>query len=277
MTVSAQTMVDINKVWNVSSCINFGSCGTTNYYFGGDTTIGIHQYKLLIVDRDSGIMAPYEPIAMREDTAARQIFFYESTGETLVYDFSILQGNSYTTTINGCYLKITADSVDTVVLLNGESRKRIWVTIQSISGSCFPFSIYYEIWIEGIGSLQGLTRAGYYTFVADDMNELICFHENDTLKYHNNNYTGCFFSNIGTNQKQAKTNFKIFPNPTSGFITIETDETTELKEVLIKDVFGRTILTTDKLTVDLSNFCSGIYILNLVTDKGCYEKIVIRK
>ncbi len=68
ISTNAQTIVDTNKVWNVVTCLNFGSCGTTVFSFGADTTIGIYQYKKLILNLDSGGFGLYYPIAAREDT-----------------------------------------------------------------------------------------------------------------------------------------------------------------------------------------------------------------
>lgn len=273
----AQTMVDTGKVWNVAECLNFGPCGTINYSFGGDTTIGLHQYKLLIVDNDSAAFgSPYEPIALREDTAMKQIYFYDYGGDALVYDFSLTQGASYTTTWRSCTLSITADSVDNVILLNGELRKRVFVTITKLSGSCF-WGSFTETWIEGIGSLMGLTSAMYYSFVADVYPELICFHENDTMKYHNANYSSCFFTTVGVEELYEVSPIKIFPNPTSDVVSIQYDAGMKLHSVIILNFLGRTLMATSKPEIDLSQLAEGIYFVQVKTDKGNYQAKVLRK
>lgn len=279
LKANAQTMVDTGKVWNVAKCLNFGPCGTTNYSFGADTTIGLHQYKLLIVDDDSGAFwAPYEPIAIREDTTAKQIFFYIDSGESLIYDFSISQGASYTITFMGCNLSITADSVDTVVLLSGESRKRMWVTITTLGGSCFSSS-YTEIWIEGIGSLLGLTRAAYFAFVADVYPELICFHENDTLKYHSTNYSSCFFTTVGVKELTEESQIKIFPNPASESISVQTSNSLgQLSHITILNSVGQIVMTSKPSNnIDLHELTSGLYFIQATNSKGIFTTTKFQK
>lgn len=173
MGVKAQTLVDTNQVWNVVECINFGACGTVAFHFDGDTTIGIYQYKILTLNTIDGGGGFIYPLAAREDTANKQVFFYYGNSEYLVYDFSLNSGDNFTTEINGCGFQMTVDSVDTVTLLNGESRKRMYL-------SNFNFQ---ETWIEGVGSLYGLTYVGINFCGADIYPELICFTENDTLKF----------------------------------------------------------------------------------------------
>jgi hypothetical protein len=278
ITTNAQTMVDTGKVWNVVGCLNnFVVCGTTNYSFGTDTIIGIQQYKLLNADNDSGFLSFYEPIALREDTINRQVFFYDISGENLIYDFSITQGASYSTTVGGCDIGITADSVDTIILLSGESRKRMQVTITAIGVSCLPFTSYTETWIEGIGSLMGLTKVGFYTYVADVFTELICFHENDTVKYHDTQYPSCFYSTVVVNELSSKNLIKIFPNPASDFISIRADNSDKIRYVIISNVFGEVLLTTDKTEIDLSEFSTGIYFVQVITESGNYISKVLKK
>ena len=117
---NAQSLVDTNKVWNVVSCLNFGPCGTTVFSFGADTTIGTFQYKKLIVNRDSAGFAYSYPIAAREDTITKRIYFYEN-GEYLAYDFSLNQGDTFTTSLNGCNLQMTPNPFTESTILSFEN------------------------------------------------------------------------------------------------------------------------------------------------------------
>lgn len=81
----------------------------------------------------------------------------------------------------------------------------------------------------------------------------------------------------GINEIGTYSPFHIFPNPTSDFISIFSDNTTKLKTTSITNIFGQTILTTDKTTIDLSQLTSGIYFVQLRTERGNYETKVLRK
>lgn len=75
---------------------------------------------------------------------------------------------------------------------------------------------------------------------------------------------------IAINEISLNAFFDVFPNPTSNIITIRSDNSINIKTVTIKDLLGKTILTTDQTTVDLSQFESGIYFIEITTDKAKY-------
>ena len=81
----------------------------------------------------------------------------------------------------------------------------------------------------------------------------------------------------GINEIGANSPFHIYPNPTSDFISIFSDNTAKLRTTSITNIFGQTILTTDKTIIDLSQLATGIYFMQLRTDMGNYETKVLRK
>jgi hypothetical protein len=87
------------------------------------------------------------------------------------------------------------------------------------------------------------------------------------------------FSCLGTGIKEggAASPIDIFPNPTSNFIFVRSDNIIKFKTVTIKDMVGKTILTTDQPTIDLSGFQSGIYFIEITTDKEKYVAKVLRQ
>lgn len=262
---NAQTLVDTNKVWNVVTCLNFGGCGTAVLSFDGDTTIGTFQYKKLTVNRDSGSVGPYYPIAAREDTLTKQIFFYEN-GEYLAYDFSLNQGDTFTTSMNGCNLQMIVDSVDTVSLLNGELRKRIYLS-----------NFGQEIWIEGVGSLFGLTYVGAGTCTIDIYPQLICFKEDDTLKYQDPNFTNCFYNTLGIQELESKNNFKVIPNPFTETSTLIFENRISENDVLkIFNLQGKVIeeylnINGNEISIDREKMQSGIYFFRLMNEKRIHS------
>ena len=258
IATNAQTLVDTNKVWNVVTCINFGPCWTSVFYFDGDTTIGIHQYKKLMVSYDTSGGGYFSSYVAREDTATNQVFFNSSGSEYLAYDFSLNQGDTFTTDIDGCTIQMTVDSVDTVTLLNGESRKRMLLS-------------NLETWIEGVGSLYGLTNVGVYFCSFDIFPELNCFTENDTLKYQNLNYPDCFYA-LGISGLTSHDTFKLIPNPFSEFTTLTFENPLHERNLLkIFSTDGQIIkqyenVTGNQLRIDRSKMINGIYFFQLMND-----------
>ena len=64
----------------------------------------------------------------------------------------------------------------------------------------------------------------------------------------------------------------IYPNPTSGHITVTADG---LLLVEITDIQGRIVLSTTSSHIDLKGMPAGVYLLRTVTDKGCVIKKII--
>ena len=72
---------------------------------------------------------------------------------------------------------------------------------------------------------------------------------------------------IGINELNLNSPIHIFPNPTSDFIFVGAHNSRKYRTMTIKDIIGKTILTTDKETIDLSGFQPGLYFAEIITDK----------
>ena len=93
-------------------------------------------------------------------------------------------------------------------------------------------------------------------------------------------------STISTNIEEIidVNQFRVFPNPTNGDLTIEMEMKANL-EVLISlmSVDGRKVLETvktvdygmNRVALDLSKFTNGVYFLNIVDDKDIISRKVI--
>lgn len=71
----------------------------------------------------------------------------------------------------------------------------------------------------------------------------------------------------------------IYPNPTSSLVTIECKD---LKQVSVFDLEGKKILTkvnideSDKVSVNLENYPSGVYLIEVRTSDGVKTQKVIK-
>jgi len=78
---------------------------------------------------------------------------------------------------------------------------------------------------------------------------------------------------------EALSRTKAYPNPTQGIITIE-NENVVVEEVTIHDCSGNTIHSADEkgsvIQLDISNVPSGLYFLNIKTDKGSVTKRIMK-
>jgi hypothetical protein len=62
---------------------------------------------------------------------------------------------------------------------------------------------------------------------------------------------------------------KVYPNPSNGLFNLEYDNDTKVNQVNVYDGFGKLIMSLseeDLKTIDLTNYNSGVYFLEIITD-----------
>ncbi len=147
--------------------------------------------------------------------------------------------------------------IDTVALFNGEKRKRY-----TLEGGYTG----YDIWIECIGTLQGILYPGCEGSEGFST-ELLCFYINDSLLYQNPIHNSCFVSDVNTGNKELS-EMKIFPNPTSGIIHIDKPENIKLKYYNVYNSNGNIVIKNQMLksgVIKLPEDLNGVLIIELIT------------
>ncbi|HET6992373.1 MAG TPA: T9SS type A sorting domain-containing protein [Bacteroidia bacterium] len=265
------TLVDTGKVWTSTSCgYGWATTCVTNYYkMEQDTVIGSFTYKCVWESGDSGLVNPTWNLQgfMREDSS-RKVFYRDliDNQDSPIYDFGVIAGDTAHLVYGGYQpIAFVVDSTSTIVLQN-QTRNVYYLHDPS-------FSFYQpQTWIEGIGSLNELLvlRAPQVDYSSD----LLCFHENDTLKYFNPNYTDCYYNTTGIHEYGSENQISLSPNPTDGKFTIHFLEHSFQGKgtVVVKDVSGKTvwqqeIIANEKAEMDLSQLPSGLYFIS-ITAKG---------
>lgn len=89
-----------------------------------------------------------------------------------------------------------------------------------------------------------------------------------TYKLENN--LDCF-STITNQEEVSKGQLKIYPNPSNGIFTIETNSN---ENYSIYDVTGKLILSSNENNLDLSNQLRGVYFLKINSDKNEVIKLI---
>ncbi|PNQ74817.1 hypothetical protein C1T31_01375 [Hanstruepera neustonica] len=69
--------------------------------------------------------------------------------------------------------------------------------------------------------------------------------------------------------------FNLFPNPATTSFTIEIPQHLELKGVAIYNDLGQLVTTTTKSIVNISSLSSGVYVVEIITNKGKASKKLI--
>jgi hypothetical protein len=277
-----------------------------------DTVIGSYTYKILMNTLYTPCLMGY----VREDTAARKIYFIDNTSSTekMLYDFSMQVGDtitfnflsSFSGYVSGLY---TLDSISTVQVYAGP-RRQFWFACHSSPGSLI-FS-----WVESVGSLSYMaypyfynnTMYGSFSSCAGTQHHfdqfLTCFSHSSKVYFDNCAFTmaqnnpccnsvsdSCdYFSFIGgINELSSLNSMTIFPNPSSGKMTISIDvKHADDFEILVRDISGKKIMKEiplgkipegeKEMEIDLSSFANGFYIVELKTTEGSvYRKLLIQK
>jgi len=83
-------------------------------------------------------------------------------------------------------------------------------------------------------------------------------------------------STLEVNDIQTSPSIKVYPNPTSNFITIENNNAEQFLSIDLLDYAGKHIKSIDSqnTSINLSDLAPGIYLLQITTEKGNFcEKI----
>jgi hypothetical protein len=257
LVVNSQTyypLVDTNKVWsNLIQATSPPMTSETNFIkFSGDTIIGLNSYKNVFQSDDSQ-HAIWTLIGFIREDITHKVYYYkiQDTAERILYDFGANIGD--TIHVGGEYgIDLVISSIDSVYIFD-RYRKRLWA--------------WDEPWIVGIGSICGVMESGTF-YQVGGINRLLCFYENDTLKFLNPDFNSCYISNVNIDAT-TKDNFyfELYPNPPDELLYFKTNllnnVTLQFYNVLGNNILFKNIKNEDHLYLDKSIFHSGIYFYHV--------------
>lgn len=282
------TIIDTGKVWSIkeeSSGNPYPFFDTRCIKTGDDTLISNLNYaktyyaKRTMYDTTLTEWKVYG--FLREYN--KRVYYRDTLGnEGKIYDFNLnLNDTIFVRNVRfipyaGDSTKVVVTGIDSILLVD-KYYKRFFLKSFNISDSFW----IDDIWIEGIGSTMGLDNANYnligmaYT--------LLCFTRNDTLIYHNTNYTGCFYIPSDIDDNNSNKSIQIFPNPTKDSFVVELiSNNNKIKAVEVYDILGKKMKSIEnilnkKIEVHKLNFNTGLYICKVffTDDTFVLEKIVI--
>ena len=252
-------------------------CNSKYIKISGDTIIETLHYKRIFESTDS-LKENWQQIGyIREEYKKVFARKKDDLTEGLIYDFNININDTLTiknpfSLIDSINMVVT--SIDSINILNGK-RKRITLTNKDY---------YEEYWIEGIGSLMGVTNSSFYS--VGGFKKLLCFWYNNQLQYSNPEYDYCFFTDITSIQTSQKWKGEIivYPNPVNNILNFSVNERMKNQPINLKlfDCSGQIIYSNSLMgeySLDLSEMASGLYFFSLTSfDKGVYKngKIIKR-
>jgi hypothetical protein len=122
--------------------------------------------------------------------------------------------------------------------------------------------------VEGVGPLGQACNGG--------ANSLVCYtKQGESLIFEPGTDCSIFPLPVRlSNLTFHKNSIKIYPNPTNGIVTIESNEVIE--KIELWDMLGRKFLTQNSIKLDLSSFSNGTYLLIIKTDKQQQTQRIIK-
>ena len=271
-------MPDSDVIWSQSHlgiyCYNkLYLCADYQYTIGGDTTIGMNDYK--IINRSGyfydGNLAPHYFFeyagALRQNIDTKTVFFIEenTTQEKLLYDFNLNNGDTLGIAYNNPEEYIFVSSIDSV-LIGDQYRKRFNLENSGTGAQ--------EI-IEGIGSSAGLIEP---LFQFEDNYILRCFNLNDSLYYPNYGIFCDLITKVNELQKNTG-QLKIIPNPASKSSAIKIKGINVKKgKIQIFNCKGQMVYNFDvidktSIQININDLSPGFYFCILKSDDNSIKQM----
>jgi len=274
------TLVDTNKMWSTKH--QYGMTPSSDFTkFQGEETLDGHIYNKVWTTSDTNLTNWDSYGYIREDTNKRVYIRYWTGGpDDLRYDFGADEGDTVYLFYDPMGIFFVIDSIDNYSLLSGETRKRFHLSCYAGPGGFMG----NDTWIEGMGSLYGVMQSGSCALVGD-MPQLICFTENDTLKYFNTSFADCYLITGLVSPGSGSESITLFPNPSEGIITVKVNDPSILPlTIAFYNLLGKQILENEinetRTSINLNEVTRlSIVCYHVTGSKGFYYagKIIVLK
>ena len=273
LSAFGQNFISPDKRWNVLLTGFPTAFSTEIYVINGDSVVDLTVYNKIWASSDSLTTWQYKGL-LREDS---NIVYYTPPGESegVLYNFNLNIGDTaYVINVFCSNIPIYIIDIDTVEYL-GISRKR-WHLGENGNVE--------EFWVEGIGSLYGPLFTKYAYCIICPGWELLCFHEDDTLRYMMPYTDDCYLNTVGISENSGENDFLISPNPVKKGNDIFLETTSKVSSINIFNPAGILIKTINPVVdninrIETHNFEPGLYLIAIKTrgNKMITRKILIYK
>jgi hypothetical protein len=237
---------------------------SNQYFLSNDTLINGMPYRNFFY-RDSQQL--YYIGALREGEGkvyAKLENYGEDSGEFLLYDFTLKKGDRIISSASEGILSVpeglVVTKIDTIWLLNGESRKR------------FHFD-RTAAWIEGVGSVGGFLNDTYWHISGFSEKILACFKQDNTQLYKDEvwckSYDCCdIVSGIPQNKQKSGISFSGNTVKDNLSIYITGEVLNAPLSIYVINLAGNTICVKQAkgakhVGIDFSGYKPGVYFVNV--------------
>ena len=234
--------------------------------FEGYTTIGENEY-MNVYQKDTSTTNEYELIGYMREEDNGKVYFYDNDKEYLLYDFGMEVGDSIKIYWQQCYECETYIRLDSITEeeIGGAMRK-----CYHTSSNEFGFWGAPVVWVEGIGSLDGLFYPESMTAPGGYITTLLCYKEKGELVYMNEEFDDCIIGNtLSEEEVMTGTSIsKVYPNPGENILNIRTalpEGRIEVYDILGKVVYKQDI-TEEVTKIPTEGWAKGMYLWRVYSE-----------
>lgn len=274
--LSGQDFAPIGAEWFYTSMA--GGMAPTNaeyYHFTcvKDTIINEHSLRKIDVTYyryrgDSLILIPYY-FLQTQDTVS--LYNPDLDKHYILYIFNAKQGDTLTFDIpyENFYTEDTTYRavLDTVIIETYDNSQLKKYVLDQID----EFGWFCGFYLEKIGGYEWFLPLGK-TIIPEADGPIRCYHDKEV----DINFVGydCDYRLINSVNNFFNNNFKIFPNPTNGYIQIDSDFAIDYIEII--DYSGKKLFGTNKSSIDIKGLDKGIYLFIISSNNEQIIKKVIK-
>ncbi len=234
--------------------------------FEGYTTIGENEY-MDVYQKDTSTTNEYELIGYMREEDNGKVYFYDNDKEYLLYDFGMEVGDSIKIYWQQCYECETYIRLDSITEeeIGGAMRK-----CYHTSSNEFGFWGAPVVWVEGIGSLDGLFYPESMTAPGGYITTLLCYKEKGELVYMNEEFDDCvIYNTLSKEEVMTETSIsKVYPNPGENILNIRTvisEGRIEVYDILGKVVYKQDI-TEEVTKIPTEGWAKGMYLWRVYSE-----------
>lgn len=245
------------KQWDIRRDFIWGESDYLICWFGDDIELDGVMYRTMLGILDnpyhSGVIG-----ALREEDKKVYARWWSSglqyyREEVLYYDFGLQVGDWFSVGDEDEPWYIMVESIDEVTMDDGSVRNAIVFNE--------GWGDEKETWIEGIGSLAGVTHRYDPNLFGSYFSHLQCYFEGENLVW-----TGgeCW----DDTEENLSGSVGLHPNPTNGMLYVDAENP---QKVEVLNLFGQMVKCQESSAIDLSRFGAGVYFVKITDGEGHVE------
>jgi hypothetical protein len=286
-----------NVVWDYSNVSGFEPI-LTNKYLSSSSVSSATNYAGCNLVQESGGLYTYLKSSTTPTTQTELLGLNVSsvsltfTNSAVIAKYPVTYGSSSTDNLSGTFnfsisgtftgsITTTADGIGTLNLPLGNSLTNV-LRVKSVQTLTLSASLVAGFPPTAIARMQQSIYNYYspqskFPIISVNYSKItITLTNSVTITANANGNTNYFVVGLSENTLNDK-DLLVYPNPTENKLTIGLTEPIHLRSVTLYSQLGELVLKTTSNSLNVSSLPAGIYIAEIITDKGLIRKKVIKE